>query len=131
MRYYKKVIPSKGTYISSPLLVKPTKTELKNLSEEEYNHLNDTGLLWEIYPEATGRWEDDVLLPCLDKKYKRVRKRTEKTIEALPKVTLEEAIAQIALYEKTIKLARKRLAEIGKLKSCPKEVWEAICQIKL
>lgn len=107
------------------------KKELKKLSEKEYKILHGSGLLWEIYPEATGSWETDALLPHLDVKYKKVREKTEKIVAALPKVTLEEAREQIAQYKEKIKSAREKLAEIGKLKSCTKEIWDAICEIKI
>lgn len=46
---------------------------LNELSLQEYNHLKSTGILWEVYPEATGSIDDDLDAVCQieDQSYKK------------------------------------------------------------
>lgn len=35
------------------------KNKIKNFTIEEYNYLLGSGMFWELYPEATGNYEED------------------------------------------------------------------------
>jgi len=36
------------------------KNKIKDLSKEEYLLLVNSGMFWELYPEATGIYEEDI-----------------------------------------------------------------------
>jgi hypothetical protein len=43
--------------------------KIKDLSLYEYDLLMSTGMFWELYPEATGRFKEDVQM-SIDNKFK-------------------------------------------------------------
>ena len=47
-----------------------SKPELRNLPMSAYSLLDKLGMLYELYPEATGIWEDDSPEPRISAKEK-------------------------------------------------------------
>lgn len=47
-----------------------TKPDLRNLPMSAYNLLDKLGMLYELYPEATGIWEEDSPEPRISAKEK-------------------------------------------------------------
>lgn len=51
-------------------------SELQNLNREEYDQLKNSGMFWEFHPEATGNYEEDVIV-ARKKTAEKLQKRTE------------------------------------------------------
>lgn len=52
-------------------------SEIKNYTEEEYLLLKNSGMMWELFPEATGDYEKDVEIPRRESMEKMVKKAKE------------------------------------------------------